>query len=244
MAFFSHDIIFLAGNVYACPHVFVFARKLQGKASPSSVSLSNLAIQIRSRSRGSRRAVVYNFNQCVNSVSAVTCNWQSLVPPKLIGFRPPVASYFSSLTTSHPLLKRQRFPPWEAAVSHFSDLWNDDRGAPQPYPSLFIALVCPLPVLLPPPPHVCLAELWLWSLWRWQMFLVAPSLKQTVPSPQSHLSAGLNLLTRSTGEAFQRSEVRERWKEQLQSIRLKQSQLTNSYFGKLCCLCVSPLLLE
>lgn len=72
------------------------------------------------------------------------------------------------------------------------------------------------------------------------MFQAAPSLKQTAPPhPQSHLSAGLNLLTRSTGEAFHRSEVRERWKEQLQSIRLKQSQLTNSYFGKLCCLCVS-----
>lgn len=149
-----------------------------------SVSLSNLAIQIRSRSRGSCQAVVYNFNQCVNSVSVVTRNRQSLVPPKLIGFRPPVASHFSSLTTSHPSPNRQRFPPWEAAVSHSSDLWNDDRGALQPYPSLLIALVCPLPALLPPPPHVCEAELWLWSLWRWQMFLVTPSLKQTVPSPR------------------------------------------------------------
>lgn len=121
--------------------------------------------------------------QCVNSVSVVTRNRQSLVPPKLIGFRPPVASHFSSLTISHPSPNRQWFPPWEAAVSHSSDLWNDDRRAPQPYPSLFIALVCHLPALLPPLPHVCKGEPWLWSLWRWQMFLVTPSLKQTVPSP-------------------------------------------------------------
>lgn len=136
---------------------FVFLTEVARKSPPPSRPWISLS-KTRSHSRGSCRAVVYNFNQRVNSVSAVTRNRQSLVahppPHKLIGFRPPVASAFSSLTTSHPSPNHQRVPLWEAAVSHSSDLWNDDRGASQAHPSVFIALVCSLPALLPPPPPI------------------------------------------------------------------------------------------
>lgn len=42
------------------------------------------------------------------------------------------------------------------------DLWNDDRGAWAPYPSVFISHLCPPPLpSLPPPPPPCMLD---WAL--------------------------------------------------------------------------------
>lgn len=75
-----------------------FHRSCRKSHPPSSPGTS--LSKTRSRSRGSCRAVVYNFNQRVNSVSAVTRNRQSLVPPQT-DWIPPSCSI--ALLFSHHL---------------------------------------------------------------------------------------------------------------------------------------------
>lgn len=64
------------------PHAFIFFTEVARKSPPPASSGTSLS-KTRFHLRGSCRAVVYNFNQRVNSVSAVTRNRQSLVahPP-------------------------------------------------------------------------------------------------------------------------------------------------------------------
>lgn len=86
---------------------------------PPGVSLGNLAFQIHLRSSGSQMLLcTISISLSTHSLALVCGSLSSRVSStKLIAFQPPVASYFSPLTISHPFPNWRWFPLWEVAVS-------------------------------------------------------------------------------------------------------------------------------
>lgn len=135
--------------------------------------------------------------------------------PKLITFplscNIPLFSFY--LLPSIP--KRAAIPRVNGCCLTVPDLWNDDGGAGGPHPSVFISVFRPPspPCPHPPTPKVCHTVLWLWSLRRWQMFLVAqfwtPILPENPPRPY------FDLLAWSPWHGISRSEVRKRRQQTL-----------------------------
>ncbi len=91
-------------------------------------------------------AVVYNFNQSVNSLTGFTqwfLKWQSLVHQT--DCFPPSGSMLLFFFCHLPSIPKPAvIPTVRGCCLTVPDLWNDDRGARAPYPSVFI---------FPPPSH-------------------------------------------------------------------------------------------
>lgn len=98
-------------------------------------------------------AVVYNFNQSVNSLTGGRWffKWRSLVHrTDCILPSYSILLFFFYHLPSIP--KPAVIPTVRGCCLTVPDLWNDDRGARVLYPSVFIARFCPPPLPPPPPP--------------------------------------------------------------------------------------------
>lgn len=166
-------------------------------------------------------AVVYNFYQSVNSLAGISqrlLKWQSLVHQT--DCIPPSCSILLFFFYRLPSIPKPAVIPsvrgWSLTVP---DLWNDDRGAWAPYPSVFISHFCPPPLPLPPPPPPPPPHMLHWAL------VVVTLTVTDVPGP-----TGLETPPKSSQpwpqpagrvpeQGLYRLEVREWWKELLLRVR-------------------------
>ncbi len=114
---------------------------------PPGISLGNLAFQNTLRFKCFSNTVVYNFNQSVDSLAGFSrrsLKLQSLVHQT--DCIPPSWSILLFFFYHRPSIPKPAvIPTVRGCCLTVPDLWNDDRGARAPYPSVFITLFCPPP---------------------------------------------------------------------------------------------------
>lgn len=122
-------------------YLHVFAQKLRKAARRLTRQLS---IPNTFPFKWFSNAVVYNFNQSVNSLAGFSrwfLKWQSVVHQT--DCIPPSCSILLFFFYHLPSIPKPAvIPTVRRCCLADPDLWNDDRGARAPYPSVFI---CPSP---------------------------------------------------------------------------------------------------